>query len=382
MGIAYKGLSKFLRCAVRVIRNVVLFILFFLLYHIIFSGFFPVDEDGVLIVPDSYMWIGFAVSAVGAYLIDFFNPKKKKTNPKFNIEETMPETAPAQAVNAELPSIDGEEDTETQTPLKTVSSSTVETNDIPCNPPIVSAVRIPNPSAAESNEQIRTDTNSRRDFSSFSCLSIHQKVDADLLTIDFMEGHDFEYWCADALKDLGFSDVSVTPGSGDHGVDVLASKDGIKYAIQCKRYTSDLGNSPVQEVYAGKAIYNCQIGVVITNQGFTEGAKKLAAATGVLLWDRAWIKQYLIKKHTDFYKITQEKPVRYDNGDEMFPAAVAVVLETGQVSVSMIKIRLNIGYARAARIVDEMEEKGIVGPFQGSKPRDILITKAQWELIK
>jgi len=66
----------------------------------------------------------------------------------------------------------------------------------------------------------------------------------------------------------------------------------------------------------------------------------------------------------------------------MLPAAVDVILETGQASVSMLQRRLKLGYARAARIVDEMEEKGIVGPFQGSKPRSILITKEQWATMK
>ena len=70
------------------------------------------------------------------------------------------------------------------------------------------------------------------------------------------------------------------------------------------------------------------------------------------------------------------------DGDEMLPQAVDVILETGQASVSMLQRRLKLGYARAARIVDEMEEKGIVGPFQGSKPRSILITKEQWEVMK
>ncbi|HIT33047.1 MAG TPA: DNA translocase FtsK [Candidatus Faecousia intestinigallinarum] len=69
-------------------------------------------------------------------------------------------------------------------------------------------------------------------------------------------------------------------------------------------------------------------------------------------------------------------------GDEMLPAAVDVILETGQASVSMLQRRLKLGYARAARIVDEMEERGIVGPFQGSKPRAILITKEQWAAIR
>lgn len=66
----------------------------------------------------------------------------------------------------------------------------------------------------------------------------------------------------------------------------------------------------------------------------------------------------------------------------MLPAAVDVILETGQASVSMLQRRLKLGYARAARIVDEMEERGIVGPFQGSKPRAILITKEQWAAIR
>ena len=68
--------------------------------------------------------------------------------------------------------------------------------------------------------------------------------------------------------------------------------------------------------------------------------------------------------------------------DEMLPAAVDVILETKQASVSMLQRRLKLGYARAARIVDEMEEKGIVGPFQGAKPREILITQEQWESMR
>ena len=69
-------------------------------------------------------------------------------------------------------------------------------------------------------------------------------------------------------------------------------------------------------------------------------------------------------------------------GDEMLPQAVDVIMETGQASVSMLQRRLKLGYARAARIVDEMEEMGIVGPYQGSKPRTILITKEQWDSMK
>ena len=71
-----------------------------------------------------------------------------------------------------------------------------------------------------------------------------------------------------------------------------------------------------------------------------------------------------------------------DDVDELLPAAIDVVMETGQASVSMLQRRLKLGYSRAARIVDEMETRGIVGPFEGSKPRQILITKEQWLALK
>ena len=69
------------------------------------------------------------------------------------------------------------------------------------------------------------------------------------------------------------------------------------------------------------------------------------------------------------------------DGDPQLPDAVEVILDTKQASVSMLQRRLKLGYAHAARIVDEMEEKGIVGPFEGSKPRQLLITREQWDTM-
>ena len=74
--------------------------------------------------------------------------------------------------------------------------------------------------------------------------------------------------------------------------------------------------------------------------------------------------------------------VEEETGDELLPAAVEVILETGLCSVSLLQRRLKLGYARAARIVDEMEERGIVGPFEGSKPRQLLITKEKWAAMQ
>lgn len=80
-------------------------------------------------------------------------------------------------------------------------------------------------------------------------------------------------------------------------------------------------------------------------------------------------------------KGTASEPIR-DECDELLPAAVDVVLETGQASVSMLQRRLKLGYSRAARLVDQMEQRGIVGPFEGSKPRQLLITKEKWRELQ
>lgn len=109
---------------------------------------------------------------------------------------------------------------------------------------------------------------------------------SDISVVDKMDGRQFEFFCADLLRKSGFINVEVTRSSGDQGVDIVAMKDSIRYAIQCKCYSKDLGNTPIQEVNAGKVYYKCHVGVVLTNRHFTAGAKELAEATGVLLWDR------------------------------------------------------------------------------------------------
>ncbi len=68
----------------------------------------------------------------------------------------------------------------------------------------------------------------------------------------------------------------------------------------------------------------------------------------------------------------------FDEEDEMLPAAIECVVEAGQASTSFLQRRLRLGYARAARIIDELEQKGIIGPMDGSKPRQVLITRQQW----
>ena len=65
--------------------------------------------------------------------------------------------------------------------------------------------------------------------------------------------------------------------------------------------------------------------------------------------------------------------------DELLPEAISIVIDAGQASISMLQRRLRIGYARAARMIDEMEVRGIVSGFDGSKPRNVLISREEFE---
>lgn len=120
-----------------------------------------------------------------------------------------------------------------------------------------------------------------------------KKINRSICVADTMTGEEFESWCGWILKQVGFVNVRFTPSTGDQGVDILAQKDSIKYAIQCKCYSSTLNNTPIQEVVAGKTFYGCHVGTVMTNSYFTKGAKSLADATGILLWDRDYIQKLL-----------------------------------------------------------------------------------------
>lgn len=115
-------------------------------------------------------------------------------------------------------------------------------------------------------------------------------------SIDEMEGHDFEYFCAELLKKRGFTEVEVTKGSGDYGVDILAEKEGITYAIQCKCYSEPVGVKAVQEAYAGRDYYDRMVGAVLTNQYFTSPAVEAAKKLKILLWDRGYLDSMLEEK--------------------------------------------------------------------------------------
>jgi hypothetical protein len=103
---------------------------------------------------------------------------------------------------------------------------------------------------------------------------------------------EFEQFTADVFKMLGYS-VRRTGQTGDQGVDVVAEKPGRRLAIQVKCYSNTVGNSSVQEVFAGMMHYRCNVCVVVTNNYFTKSATALAASTGCVLIDRDSIPQVI-----------------------------------------------------------------------------------------
>ncbi len=115
-------------------------------------------------------------------------------------------------------------------------------------------------------------------------------------SMDLLEGHDFEMYCAEILKSRGFQEVEITKGSGDYGVDILAEKEGVTYAIQCKRYTAPVGVKAVQEAYAGRDYYDRMVGAVLTNQYFTQPAVEAAKKLKILLWDRGYLESMIEEK--------------------------------------------------------------------------------------
>lgn len=117
--------------------------------------------------------------------------------------------------------------------------------------------------------------------------------DWSLTDLDDISGTDFEALTCDILASNGFELAQSTKASGDFGIDVLAYRDGISFAIQCKRYNYDVGIEAVQQVYAGRAFYECHVAMVLTNQYFTPAARKLADKIGVVLWDRDMLEELL-----------------------------------------------------------------------------------------
>jgi restriction system protein len=112
-------------------------------------------------------------------------------------------------------------------------------------------------------------------------------------------GHDFEVWVTDILRRQGWT-AKTTPAGADQGTDIIASKSGHSMGLQCKLYSSPVGNKAVQETIVGMKYHGLYACAVISNAGFTQSARNLAASADVTVLsveDLADPDAKLIKSH-------------------------------------------------------------------------------------
>ena len=110
------------------------------------------------------------------------------------------------------------------------------------------------------------------------------------------------------------------------------------------------------------------------------GAPKPTRIQGTFVRDEeiSRVLDFIKKSATVQYDEAMIEAMEEGGSDPMLKRAVEVVIDAGQASTSLLQRRCKLGYARAARILDEMEEKGIIGPYEGAKPRAVLISRQQW----
>lgn len=124
----------------------------------------------------------------------------------------------------------------------------------------------------------------------------------EIFVVDCLNGKEFESWCGCLLEKLKYTNIQLTPASGDQGADIIATHEGLRYAIQCKHYASNVGNKPVQEVLSARRIYACDAMMVMTNSHFTPGGKEAAKANNVKLIDREGLIQMMSEANELFVR--------------------------------------------------------------------------------
>lgn len=246
-------------------------------------------------------------------------------------------------------------------------------------------------------------------------------------------GEEYEQICCQKLKQHGFMHVKTTPRTGDHGIDILAKRAGKKYAIQCKYYSSSVGNHAIQEAFSGCSYYGYDIPVVLTNSIFTQNAIDEANKLGVQLWsqnkipfsDKTFfsnlfkkqtishqspdnqssfdITSKIQKNNTNYFQpkteiaesnnvtcpsvtplnsnniINSETLYETQERDIHFEEAGKYIITKNIASIEVLQRMCKIGSTRATRIMDQLYEAGVVGPEEGTGPRKILMSMEEFE---
>ena len=201
---------------------------------------------------------------------------------------------------------------------------------------------------------------------------------ADMDALDRMTGIEFEHALAQLFTDLGYGAV-VTQASRDYGADVVLSRGGQKIVVQAKRYVGTLGLDAVQEATAARLHYGAVRAIVVTTSAFTGPAQNLAQTTGVELWDRQRLNEELasVAERRKSVAVPEKgADAELDGGrrlDALFARSARMVAAEGAVSVSLVQRKFNVDYSRAERMVDQLADYRVIGGYQGSKSREVLM---------
>ena len=207
----------------------------------------------------------------------------------------------------------------------------------------------------------------------------------------------------DELADL----MMVSPGEVEDSIARLAQMSraaGIHLIVATQRPSVDVLTGII------KANITSRVAFTVSSQFDSRtildmaGAEKLLGRGDMLFYpvgavkpfrvQGAYISEVEVKKITDFIKeqgnvdylesgtfLETPEETEGEEADALFAEAIDLVVRTGQASISLLQRRFRIGYTRAARLIDDLERRGIVGPFEGSKPREVLVTQEQAEQI-
>ncbi|WP_281885718.1 restriction endonuclease [Paenibacillus sp. YYML68] len=145
---------------------------------------------------------------------------------------------------------------------------------------------------AQINEEIKNNLEREKNTRSYELVRFKESIyrqylyqTSNIRDIDKLEGIAFEDFMASVFQRQGYI-VSGTKASGDDGIDLIIETHGRRIGVQCKRYSGNVSVSAVQEVYAGKGMYDCDEALVVTNSYYTHPARRMADKLGVALWDR------------------------------------------------------------------------------------------------
>lgn len=208
----------------------------------------------------------------------------------------------------------------------------------------------------------------------------------DELYIDKLSGEEFEDYLFNLFKNLGY-EVESTPASNDYGADLIITKSNEKIVVQAKRYSSPVGISAVQEVIGAKNYYNANKCLVVTNNYFTPNAIELAKCNNVELWDRdILIQKAILSVNPKFdkeqsFQLQQIKDYINNCDDELLPIAIALVVKEEMPYISYLQRKLKISYTRAIKLIEEMENMGIISGYNESKPRKVLLSISELEKL-